>query len=152
MTPRTPPGQTREKIYQFVRLRLLEGFPPTVREIQQHFGFSAVQTVQEHLRRLVEEGREALLARDWPRLGQAMRLSQSLLDALGVSTPKLAQLVRVSEEAGAYGAKLSGAGGGDCMIALVSDEQRDGVAAAIESVGGEVIPVQTGAAGVRRKR
>jgi SOS-response transcriptional repressor LexA len=28
-----------------------------VREIQHHFGFSAVQTVQEHLRRLVEEGR-----------------------------------------------------------------------------------------------
>jgi len=57
MTPRTPPGQTRDKIYQFVRQRLLEGFPPTVREIQHHFGFSAVQTVQEHLRRLVEEGR-----------------------------------------------------------------------------------------------
>jgi SOS-response transcriptional repressor LexA len=57
MTPRTPPGQTREKIYQFVRQRLLDGFPPTVREIQQQFGFSAVQTVQEHLRRLVDEGR-----------------------------------------------------------------------------------------------
>jgi SOS-response transcriptional repressor LexA len=57
MTPRTPPGQTREKIYQFVRQRLVEGFPPTVREIQHHFGFSAVQTVQEHLRRLVAEGR-----------------------------------------------------------------------------------------------
>jgi len=28
-----------------------------VREIQHHFGFSAVQTVQEHLRRLVDEGR-----------------------------------------------------------------------------------------------
>jgi SOS-response transcriptional repressor LexA len=28
-----------------------------VREIQHHFGFSAVQTVQEHLRRLVSEGR-----------------------------------------------------------------------------------------------
>jgi SOS-response transcriptional repressor LexA len=57
MTPRTPPGQTRDKIFQFVRQRLLEGFPPTVREIQEHFGFSAVQTAQEHLRRLVEEGR-----------------------------------------------------------------------------------------------
>ena len=57
MTPRTPPGQTREKIYRFVRQRLLEGLPPTVREIQKHFGFRAVQTVQEHLRRLVAEGR-----------------------------------------------------------------------------------------------
>jgi repressor LexA len=57
MTPCTPPGQTRDKIYQYVRQQLIDGFPPTVREIQQHFGFSAVQTVQEHLRRLVEEGR-----------------------------------------------------------------------------------------------
>ncbi len=57
MTPRTPPGQTREKIYQFVRQQLIDGFPPTVREIQQYFGFSAVQTVQEHLLRLVDEGR-----------------------------------------------------------------------------------------------
>jgi repressor LexA len=57
MTPRTPPGQTREKIFQFVRDRLLEGLPPTVREIQEHFGFKAVQTAQEHLRRLIDEGR-----------------------------------------------------------------------------------------------
>lgn len=57
MSPRTPPGQTREKIYRFVRQRLIDGLPPTVREIQEYFGFRAVQTVQEHLRRLVAEGR-----------------------------------------------------------------------------------------------
>ena len=32
---RTPAGQTREKIYRFMRERLLEGRPPTVREVQQ---------------------------------------------------------------------------------------------------------------------
>jgi repressor LexA len=57
MSPKTPPGKTRELIYHFVRQRLLEGFPPTVREIQEHFGFHAVQTAQEHLRRLVTEGK-----------------------------------------------------------------------------------------------
>ena len=57
MSPRTPPGQTRYKIYQFVRSRLLEGLPPTVREIQQAFGFRAVQTAKAHLDRLVAEGR-----------------------------------------------------------------------------------------------
>jgi mevalonate kinase len=99
--------------------------------------------------RLVEQGRDALLAEDWQRLGQAMSLSQSLLDALGVSTPKLAQLVSVAEEAGAYGAKLSGAGGGDCMVALASDERRDEVSRAIERAGGRVIRLQTAATGVR---
>jgi len=57
MSPRTPPGQTRDKIYEFVRMRLLEGRPPTVREVQEHFGFRAVQTAQDHLSRLVESGR-----------------------------------------------------------------------------------------------
>lgn len=57
MTPKTPPGETREKVYQFVRQCLLEGLPPTVREVQEHFGFQAVQTAQEHLRRLAAEGR-----------------------------------------------------------------------------------------------
>jgi len=74
-----------------------------------------------------------------------------LLDALGVSTPKLAQLVGVAEGAGAYGAKLSGAGGGDCIIALVSDERRDDVTTAIERAGGQVIPLRTGATGLQHE-
>ncbi|MHC4958186.1 MAG: transcriptional repressor LexA [Planctomycetota bacterium] len=56
---RTPAGQTREKIYRFVRTRLLEGRPPTVREVQARFGFKSPQSAREHLERLVEEGRLA---------------------------------------------------------------------------------------------
>jgi hypothetical protein len=44
MSPKTPPGQTREKIYEFMRDQLLAGMPPSVREVQRHFGFRAVQT------------------------------------------------------------------------------------------------------------
>ncbi len=54
---RTPPGQTREKIFRFMEKRLLSGRPPTVREVQEAFGFKAVQTVAEHLKALVAEGR-----------------------------------------------------------------------------------------------
>ena len=54
---RTPPGQTREKIFRFMEKRLLSGQPPTVREVQEAFGFKAVQTVAEHLKALVAEGR-----------------------------------------------------------------------------------------------
>ena len=54
---RTPPGQTRERVFKLVRDRLLAGLPPTVREVQQAFGFRAVQTAREHLEALVEEGR-----------------------------------------------------------------------------------------------
>ncbi len=65
MSPLTPPGKTRERVYRFVRDRLEGGFPPTVREVQQAFGFRAVQTAREHLERLVSEGRLA------KRAGQA---------------------------------------------------------------------------------
>lgn len=57
MSPKTPPGETRESIYQFMRDRLLAGKPPTVREVQARFGFKAVQTAQAHLEQLVAEGR-----------------------------------------------------------------------------------------------
>jgi len=57
MSPRTPPGETREQIYQFMRDRLLAGKPPTVREVQARFGFKAVQTAQAHLEQLVADGR-----------------------------------------------------------------------------------------------
>jgi repressor LexA len=59
---RTPTGQTRHKVFEFMRGRLLAGQPPTVREVQSAFGFRAVQTAREHLEALVEDG---LLAKDW---------------------------------------------------------------------------------------
>jgi len=57
MSPKTPPGQTRQKIYRFVRERLLKGLPPTVREVQRAFGFRSVQTARQHLETLVSEGK-----------------------------------------------------------------------------------------------
>ena len=54
---RTRPGETRAKVFAFVRERLLAGQPPTVREVQEAFGFRAVQTARQHLERLVAEGR-----------------------------------------------------------------------------------------------
>jgi repressor LexA len=50
------PGKTHRRIYRFVRDRILAGLPPTVREVQEAFGFRAVQSAREHLERLVEEG------------------------------------------------------------------------------------------------
>ena len=54
---RTPPGETREKIFGFIRMRLLAGDPPTVREVQEAFGFRAVESARAHLEALVDEGR-----------------------------------------------------------------------------------------------
>src|SRR3989442_13137776 len=54
---RTPPGQTREKVFRFVRDRLASGRPPTVREVMEAFGFRSPQTAREHLEALLEAGR-----------------------------------------------------------------------------------------------
>jgi repressor LexA len=56
---RTPPGQTRARVFRFVREQLLAGSPPTVREVQRAFGFRSVETAREHLEALVREGRLA---------------------------------------------------------------------------------------------
>jgi repressor LexA len=54
---RTRAGETRERVLRFVSERLIAGRPPTVREVQQAFGFRSVQTAREHLEALIAERR-----------------------------------------------------------------------------------------------
>ncbi len=70
-------------------------------------------------------------------IGKLMNINHGLLDALGVGTPELSALVYAARSAGAYGAKLTGAGGGGCMFALT--DSLDEVASAIKSAGGSAI-------------
>ena len=48
------PGETRERVFRFVRERLLEGAPPTVREVQDAMGFRAVESARKQLDALVQ--------------------------------------------------------------------------------------------------
>ena len=70
---------------------------------------------------LVNNARAALTAGDHARLGQLMDLNQTLLTSLLLSTAKLEQMCQLARSAGALGAKLTGGGGGGCMIALAAD-------------------------------
>ena len=42
--------QLRRRILAYVRQRILEGHPPTVREVQAQFGFAAVESARQHLK------------------------------------------------------------------------------------------------------
>jgi len=53
----TPEGETRERVFRFVRERILAGRSPTVREVQAAMGFSALKTAYQHLENLVAAGR-----------------------------------------------------------------------------------------------
>lgn len=89
----------------------------------------------EAIGKLVMQVKDAGDKNDWETVGKFMNFNQEYLRDLGVSTEKLESMILAAVKAGAYGAKLSGAGGGDCMIALVSKEKREAVEKAIASCG-----------------
>ena len=78
-----------------------------------------------------------------------MNENHRILQQIKVSTPKLDELVNAAQKAGAYGAKLSGAGGGDCMIALAPPDKKEAVEKALEKAGGTILSVRTNEEGVR---
>jgi mevalonate kinase len=66
-----------------------------------------------------------------------MYQNHELLRKIGVSHPKLDYLVDVARRAGALGAKLTGAGGGGCVIVLVrSASARDRISRVLRKHGG----------------
>ena len=70
-----------------------------------------------------------------------MNENQKMLEKLNVSSEKLDSLIHAAKGAGAYGAKLSGAGGGDCMIALAPIDKRKAVEKALKHADGTVLSV-----------
>ena len=91
------------------------------------------------IKKIVEEAKISLVNSDWKRTGELMNQNHKLLQELGVSTEKLDNMCFSAVSAGAYGAKLSGAGGGDCMIALTPKNKIKNVESAIINAGGEII-------------
>lgn len=71
----------------------------------------------------VDRMQETLLAQDLFALGEVMQMQHQLLASLGVSTPLLDELCQVALGAGALGAKLTGAGGGGCVLVLPPAQQ-----------------------------
>jgi len=65
-----------------------------------------------------------------------------LADFTGISTPKIEAMLRAAEEAGAYGGKINGSGGGGCMFAYAPENPQQ-VAEAIEEKGGRAYLLQT---------
>jgi mevalonate kinase len=72
-------------------------------------------------------------------LGALMDENQNLLEIVGVSSQDLDKLILAARTAGAFGAKLTGGGGGGCMIALVDNTVSTPVTQAIKGAGGEII-------------
>jgi mevalonate kinase len=84
---------------------------------------------------LVLQVRAALAQADIAMLGTLLDTNQTLLQQIGVSSPELDRLVAAARTAGALGAKLSGAGWGGVMLALIDPAAREHVTAALQAAG-----------------
>ncbi len=104
----------------------------------------------QSIAKIVGKGRIALSQKDWMGFGKLMNNNQELLQSLGVSNYKLDKLVEICCKAGAYGAKISGAGGGDCIIAAVPMEKIEDITDSVTHYGGTVLNLKIGnTAGVK---
>ena len=91
-------------------------------------------------------GIAALMRGDMDAVGRAMSENHLLLRNIGVSCPELESLIAAAAPT-SLGVKLTGAGGGGCMIALTRDPKL--TSEAIELAGGRTLISKLGAAGMR---
>jgi mevalonate kinase len=104
--------------------RLLEEQPASVRQT-----FDAIHGIVRDAKRAMEVG-------DLGVLGHLLDANQRLLAALRLSTPEIESMCHAARAAGALGAKLTGAGGGGCVVALVgTPEVGEAVVAGWNAVG-----------------
>ena len=96
-----------------------------VGELREQYRFAAdtVQSIGDVVRTGEALLEDAIPGADPSRellaeLGELMDFNHGLLSALGVSARSLDAMVWAARDAGAHGAKLTGAGGGGCIVAL----------------------------------
>jgi mevalonate kinase len=94
---------------------------------------------------LVYEGKRTLEKFDLKEIGKLMDENHRLLQAIEVSSKELNQLVEIALNQGAFGAKLTGGGGGGCMVALTpGKELQENVAKSMEREGFKVLRTKIG--------
>ena len=106
--------------------KLYESYPELIKPLMISIG------------RISKIGEPLVLEGDYPSIGRLMNVNQGLLDALGVNILELSRLIYSARRAGAFGAKITGAGGGGCMVALTAPYRCTQVAEAISEAGGKV--------------
>ncbi len=96
-----------------------------------------VDKIIDSMAELSRKGLEALQEKDYAKVGDLMNINHGLLSSIGVSIARLDILVHAARGSGAYGAKLTGAGGGGCMIAIASPDKLHDISKAISRSRGE---------------
>lgn len=98
---------------------------------------------------IVEQAGEALEKNDSHLLAQLVNENQILLRNLQVSSDEIELILNLAKRNSALAGKLSGAGGGDCVLLLVEREHVEDFKKALKDSSAEILDVQLGAPGVR---
>lgn len=110
------------------------------------------EPIMKTAREIVLRAIDALKENDLETLGSLMNINHALLCGVGVSDESLEWLINAARKTGALGAKLTGAGGGGCMIALAREEKLEQVSEAIQRAGGRPLVARKTEEGVRIER
>lgn len=95
-----------------------------------------IESIFKKIATCVEEGQKALIQNDLECFGKLMDKHHIQQMALGVSTPVLNNLCEtLNAQPEIVGAKISGAGLGDCVIGLGKSEMPDCIPAQVTSIG-----------------
>lgn len=118
-------GAVREDIPPNLRLLIVDTgmkkpTSETVRIVAEHYKKDPASTTRifNEIESCTVNGVDALKKMDLPTVGELMYRNQEYLKKLDVSSPGLDATVSESRKLGAYGAKLSGGGGGGIAIVL----------------------------------
>jgi len=122
-----------------------------VRHIREHYPL-IIDPIIKTGGKIALDAVEALKKSDLPTVGELMNINHALLCAVGVSHESLERLVYAARKGGALGSKLTGGGGGGCMIALAEAGKLKRVVKAIERVGGSAFVARKTDQGVRIER
>lgn len=113
------PATTANQIEAFASARNIRKKPGALTESERRH-------IVEPYMDIYEKACSALKSGGMRELGNGMNECQALLAAGGVSSPRIDEAVRLSLDAGAAGAKLSGAGGaGGMALALLKKEDEE---------------------------
>ncbi len=118
-------SSTKELVANVAKLR--ESYPQIIGPV-----LSAIGSMSEI-------GEELVNNSDYASVGNLMNINHGLLDSVGVGSIELSSLVYAARNSGAFGAKITGAGGGGCMVALMDKAKTEAVAGAIDAAGGSSI-------------
>ncbi|MGZ5431874.1 MAG: GHMP family kinase ATP-binding protein [Thermoanaerobaculia bacterium] len=110
-------------------------------------GLARISAVSVEMERALDSG-------NFEAAGAALRSEWEARKALidGISTPEVDAAIDAATGAGAWGGKVCGAGGGDCVVFLLPPERREAVVAALAGVPGRVLDASPVAHGLTVER